>query len=147
LGDFGFASVVDDTELLMQQHGTPGYVAPEILLNLPHGKPGDLWAVGVVVYFILCGYLPFDRDSLKEEQDAVMASEFSFHSEYWLNISGEAKEFIQLLLMVIPKNRLTAHQALKHPWITRCSSEERLKNDDDEERTSSEDNIAITVKS
>merc|ERR1711939_923672 len=98
--------------------GTPGYMAPEIFKKTGHGKPVDIWAIGVITYFLLCGYTPFDRDSNLEEMQAILAADYSFTPvEYWRNVSDAARDFINRCLTIDPRARMTAHQALQHPWI------------------------------
>jgi len=78
----------------------------------------DIWAIGVITYFLLCGYTPFDRDSNLEEMQAILAADYSFTPvEYWRNVSDPARDFIKRCLTVDPRARMTAHQALQHPWI------------------------------
>jgi len=78
----------------------------------------DIWAIGVITYFLLCGYPPFDRDSNFEEMQAILAADYSFTPEdHWDGISQIAKDFINDCLTIDPNARLTAHQALNHPWI------------------------------
>jgi serine/threonine protein kinase len=72
----------------------------------------------VITYFLLCGYTPFDRDSNLEEMQAILAADYSFTPvEYWRNVSDAARDFINRCLTVDPRARMTAHQALQHPWI------------------------------
>jgi serine/threonine protein kinase len=78
----------------------------------------DIWAIGVITYFLLCGYTPFDRDSNLEEMQAILVADYSFTPiEYWRNVSLTAREFIKRCLTIDPYNRITAHEALQHPWI------------------------------
>lgn len=78
----------------------------------------DIWAIGVITYFLLCGYTPFDRDSNIEEMQAIMAADYSFTPiEYWRNVSSAARDFIKRCLTIDPTQRMTAHQSLQHPWI------------------------------
>lgn len=98
--------------------GTPSYMAPEIFKKSGHGKPVDIWAVGVITYFLLCGYTPFDRDSNLEEMQAILAGDYSFTPlEYWRGVSLAARRFIQRCLTTDPMQRMTAHDALSHEWI------------------------------
>ena len=98
--------------------GTPGYMAPEIFKKSGHGKPVDVWAIGVITYFLLCGYTPFDRDSNLEEMQAILVADYSFTPlEYWRGVSATARQFIKRCLTIDPTQRLTAHEALAHPWI------------------------------
>jgi calcium/calmodulin-dependent protein kinase I len=78
----------------------------------------DIWAIGVITYFLLCGYTPFDRDSNIEEMQAILVADYSFTPiEYWRNVSTTAREFIKRCLTIDPHARMTAHEALQHPWI------------------------------
>lgn len=120
IADFGLSRIIDSEKFhaLTTTCGTPGYMAPEIFNKTGHGKPVDLWAIGVITYFLLCGYTPFDRESAKEEMQAITTADYKFDQEYWEGISDTAKDFINRLLTVHPYSRLTAHQALSHPWLT-----------------------------
>jgi serine/threonine protein kinase len=72
----------------------------------------------VITYFLLCGYTPFDRDSNLEEMQAILAADYSFTPlEYWRGVSQEARNFIKSCLTVNPQSRMTAHEALQHPWV------------------------------
>jgi calcium/calmodulin-dependent protein kinase I len=98
--------------------GTPGYMAPEIFKKSGHGKPVDVWAIGVITYFLLCGYTPFDRDSNLEEMQAILVADYSFTPiEYWRGVSQSARRFIQRCLTIDATKRMTAHEALSHEWI------------------------------
>lgn len=79
----------------------------------------DIWAIGVITYFLLCGYTPFDRDSNLEEMQAILVADYSFTPlEYWRNVSQTAREFIKRCLTTDPHSRITAHEALQHAWIS-----------------------------
>lgn len=79
----------------------------------------DIWAIGVITYFLLCGYTPFDRDSNLEEMQAILVADYSFTPiEHWRSISQNARQFINRCLTIDPKARITAHEALQHPWIS-----------------------------
>lgn len=78
----------------------------------------DIWAIGVITYFLLCGYTPFDRESNLEEMQAILVADYSFTPvEHWRNVSQTAREFINRCLTIDPQKRITAHEALQHPWI------------------------------
>ena len=103
--------------------GTPGYMAPEIFKKSGHGKPVDVWAIGVITYFLLCGYTPFDRDSNLEEMQAILVADYSFTPiEYWRGVSLTARQFIKRCLTIDPTQRMTSHEALSHQWIAGPSS-------------------------
>ncbi|KAH8547552.1 kinase-like domain-containing protein [Umbelopsis sp. PMI_123] len=116
--DFGIAKTMDDASAVMTTVcGSPGYVAPEVLLRQGYGKPVDIWAMGVITYTLLCGYQPFQGDDQAELLNQITSAHVEFHDRYWRNISQEAKTFIRELMNPSPEKRLTAAQALKSPWI------------------------------
>ncbi|KKA30989.1 hypothetical protein TD95_002945 [Thielaviopsis punctulata] len=121
IADFGLSRVMDEQKfhVLTTTCGTPGYMAPEIFRKSGHGKPVDIWAIGVITYFLLCGYTPFDRESDYEEMQAILTANYRFEpTEYWNGVSDGAKKFIELCLTVDPRKRPTAHEALQHPFVT-----------------------------
>ncbi|KAI9728455.1 MAG: hypothetical protein M1828_003856 [Chrysothrix sp. TS-e1954] len=121
IADFGLSRIMDEEQfhVLTTTCGTPGYMAPEIFNKSGHGKPVDVWAIGVITYFLLCGYTPFDRDSNIEEMQAIMSADYSFTPlEYWRHVSLPARQFINRCLTTDPVARMTAEQALAHPWVT-----------------------------
>ncbi|KAB5542680.1 kinase-like domain-containing protein [Coniochaeta sp. 2T2.1] len=120
IADFGLSRIMDEEQfhVLTTTCGTPGYMAPEIFKKTGHGKPVDLWALGVITYFLLCGYTPFDRDSDFEEMQAILNADYNFTPvEYWRGVSDSAKDFIRRCLTVDPGKRMTAHEALQHPFV------------------------------
>lgn len=72
----------------------------------------------MITYFLLCGYTPFDRDSNLEEMQAILQADYSFTPvEYWRNVSLSARDFIKQCLTIDPRQRMSAHRALQHPWV------------------------------
>ncbi|XP_069551593.1 serine/threonine-protein kinase DCLK3 [Brachyistius frenatus] len=122
LGDFGLAMVV--TEPVFTICGTPTYVAPEILCETGYGVAVDIWALGVIIYVLLCGFPPFrSRDRDQEELfQLIKQGQFHFPSPYWDLISEEAKSLVGALLQPDPAVRLTAQQTLLHPWVKAMAS-------------------------
>lgn len=93
-------------------------MAPEVFRKTGHGKPVDVWAIGVIAYFLCAGYTPFDRDSQVEEVQAICSANYSYKpEEYWSAISSVARDFIDKCLVVDSNERMTAKQALQHPWL------------------------------
>lgn len=120
IADFGLSRVMDEEQfhVLTTTCGTPGYMAPEIFKKSGHGKPVDIWALGVITYFLLCGYTPFDRDTDFEEMQAILNADYSFTPvDYWRGVSDGAKDFIKRCLTIEPARRMTAHEALQHPFV------------------------------
>ncbi|WFC98612.1 CCR4-NOT core subunit cdc39 [Malassezia yamatoensis] len=133
IADFGLSRMVDDEKMavLSTTCGTPGYMAPEIFKKTGHGKPVDMWAIGVIAYFLLCGYTPFDRNSSAEEMQAIVNADYKFEPEiYWRDVSEDARDFIRRLLTTDQNARLTASQALGHPWIQSASHVEKADQKD-----------------
>lgn len=108
IADFGLSRIMDEEQfhVLTTTCGTPGYMAPEIFKKTGHGKAvyvfqavtlsyadtelclRDVWAIGVITYFLLCGYTPFDRDSHVDEMEAILAADYKFEpADYWENVS------------------------------------------------------------
>ncbi|PSR75649.1 hypothetical protein PHLCEN_2v8940 [Hermanssonia centrifuga] len=120
IADFGLSRVMEEEkmQLLTEICGTPGYMAPEIFKKTGHGKPVDVWAMGVITYFLLCGYTPFDRDTQQQEMEAIIAGDYKFEpEEYWANVSETAKDFVRECLTIDPTSRPTAEEALNHKWL------------------------------
>uniref|UniRef100_A0A4W5RRV7 Protein kinase domain-containing protein n=2 Tax=Hucho hucho TaxID=62062 RepID=A0A4W5RRV7_9TELE len=118
LADFGLAiEVQGDQQAWFGFAGTPGYLSPEVLRKDAYGKPVDIWACGVILYILLVGYPPFwDEDQHKLYQQ-IKAGAYDFPSPEWDTVTPEAKNLINQMLTINPSKRITADQALKHPWI------------------------------
>ncbi|KND02805.1 CAMK/CAMK1 protein kinase [Spizellomyces punctatus DAOM BR117] len=122
IADFGVSNFVHGDELLSTLCGSPMYAAPEVIKRSGHGKPADIWSVGIITYCLLVGYPPFDfAEDLMDLMDAITSANYKFDSPYWDNISDSAKEFIRSLLKVKPAERPTARQASIHPWLCKYS--------------------------
>eukprot|EP00457_Paulinella_chromatophora_P002685 gb/GEZN01002690.1/.p1 GENE.gb/GEZN01002690.1/~~gb/GEZN01002690.1/.p1 ORF type:complete len:713 (-),score=81.06 gb/GEZN01002690.1/:160-2298(-) len=117
LVDFGLARFFKEDEKMYTACGTPAYVAPEILLGKGYGAAVDLWSLGILVYVMLCGFQPFRATSRKKLLICICRGQFEFPQKHWGDISSEAKDLIQALLTLEPKERLSAEQVLAHPWI------------------------------
>uniref|UniRef100_A0A8C0L5E2 calcium/calmodulin-dependent protein kinase n=1 Tax=Canis lupus dingo TaxID=286419 RepID=A0A8C0L5E2_CANLU len=117
LADFGLAiEVQGDQQAWFGFAGTPGYLSPEVLRKEAYGKPVDIWACGVILYILLVGYPPFwDEDQHKLYQQ-IKAGAYDFPSPEWDTVTPEAKNLINQMLTINPAKRITAHEALKHPW-------------------------------
>ncbi|XP_007943939.2 serine/threonine-protein kinase DCLK3 [Orycteropus afer afer] len=117
LADFGLAKFV--VRPIFTVCGTPTYVAPEILSEKGYGLEVDMWAAGVILYILLCGFPPFRSPEKDQDElfNIIQLGHFEFLTPYWDNISEAAKDLVSHLLVVDPKKRYTAHQVLQHPWI------------------------------
>eukprot|EP00993_Chasmostoma_nieuportense_P000279 NODE_1259_length_1579_cov_30.289945_g1189_i0.p1 GENE.NODE_1259_length_1579_cov_30.289945_g1189_i0~~NODE_1259_length_1579_cov_30.289945_g1189_i0.p1 ORF type:complete len:506 (+),score=121.71 NODE_1259_length_1579_cov_30.289945_g1189_i0:52-1569(+) len=124
VADFGFATKCGPEDTLVKCCGTPYYLAPEILkvgvfkTGPPYGLQCDLWSSGVIAYVILCGWPPFQGKTRDQLFRTIVAGRFRFDKQtVWDTISDQAKDFVAKLLVVDPTQRLTAAQALQHPWL------------------------------
>ncbi|KAI4541058.1 hypothetical protein MG293_008200 [Ovis ammon polii] len=102
--------------------GTPGYLSPEVLRKDPYGKPVDLWACGVILYILLVGYPPFWDEDQHRLYQQIKAGAYDFPSPEWDTVTPEAKDLINKMLTINPSKRITAAEALKHPWISHRST-------------------------
>lgn len=121
LTDFGLAKYKSLKELATQGMktacGTPGYVSPEIVMNVHYTSKTDLWSLGVITYILLCGFPPFYSESTHQLYQQIKAGDYSFPSPYWTDISASAKDLIRHLLCVDPLKRYSATDVLRHPWV------------------------------
>ncbi|KAF9970348.1 hypothetical protein BGZ73_006949 [Actinomortierella ambigua] len=116
LADFGLSKVVWN-EQTMTPCGTVGYTAPEIVKDERYSKSVDMWALGCVLYTLLCGFPPFYDESIQALTEKVARGQYSFLSPWWDEISASVKDLISHLLCVNPAERYTIDQFLAHPWI------------------------------
>lgn len=119
LADFGIAKMLDSKdEVLTTMAGSFGYAAPEVMLKKGHGKPVDMWSMGVITYTLLCGYSPFRSENLQDLIEECSNAKVTFHERYWKDVSEDAKQFILGLLQPKPDDRWSSSQALNHIWLT-----------------------------
>mmetsp|Transcript_14173 Transcript_14173/g.36374 ORF Transcript_14173/g.36374 Transcript_14173/m.36374 type:complete len:322 (+) Transcript_14173:123-1088(+) len=107
--------------------GSPAFVAPEVLragIDNPHrtcyGQECDVWSLGVMLFAMLSGYMPFDGQTDHDVLKLVLARSFDFNDPVWELISPSARQLISGLLEADPNARLTIDEALKHPWLADC---------------------------
>ncbi|XP_058801245.1 calcium/calmodulin-dependent protein kinase type II alpha chain isoform X11 [Phymastichus coffea] len=118
LADFGLAiEVQGDTQAWYGFAGTPGYLSPEVLKKEPYGKPVDIWACGVILYILLVGYPPFWDEDQHRLYAQIKSGSYDYPTPEWDTVTPEAKNLINQMLTVNPNKRITASEALKHPWI------------------------------
>ncbi|KAF7900610.1 uncharacterized protein EAF01_007912 [Botrytis porri] len=119
LADFGIAKMLDTKdEVLTTMAGSFGYAAPEVMLKKGHGKPVDMWSMGVITYTLLCGYSPFRSENLQDLIEECSNARVIFHERYWKDVSDDAKDFIGHLLQPRADDRSTSKEALAHPWLS-----------------------------
>lgn len=112
--DFGFGNTIKPKGLLNTYCGSPFYAAPEMILGKPYEGPEvDLWSLGVIMYALLCGHLPFDDENIKELYKKIANGTYSIPSF----LSNQASDLISKLLVVDSKNRATLPFVCTHPWV------------------------------
>ncbi|XP_027105902.1 CDPK-related kinase 5-like [Coffea arabica] len=114
--DFGLSDFVRPDEKLNDIVGSAYYVAPEVL-HRSYTTEADVWSTGVIAYILLCGSRPFWARTESGIFRAVLKADPSFDEAPWPSLSSEAKDFVKRLLNKDPRKRMTAAQALSHPWI------------------------------
>ncbi|KFD51180.1 hypothetical protein M514_07944 [Trichuris suis] len=131
--DFGFAYDLSGGKVLRDLCGTPGYLAPEVLRTSMYddvsgyGLEVDMWACGVIMYTLLCGYAPFYHKRQIYMLRAISEGRYEFRSPEWDEISESAKDLIRKMLQVEPKKRITAKEALAHSFFQQVVPEEGVK--------------------
>jgi len=131
IADFGLSKIQKDEDMLSTSCGTPGYVAPEVLLCESYNLSVDMWGIGIITYILLAGYPPF-YDETNPQDDTVLFEkvinvDYDLDDECWDDVSDLAKDFIQHLLVKDPKDRLTALEAMEHPWFKSKPKEKDLR--------------------
>ncbi|KAK8663979.1 hypothetical protein V6N13_083784 [Hibiscus sabdariffa] len=114
--DFGLSDFIKPGKKFQDIVGSAYYVAPEVLKR-KSGPESDVWSIGVITYILLCGKRPFwdkTKDGIFKE---VLRNKPDFRRKPWPTISDSAKDFVKKLLVKEPPARLTAAQALSHPWV------------------------------
>ncbi|GMG19784.1 unnamed protein product [Ambrosiozyma monospora] len=117
LGDFGLSKQIRSGNSLKTPCGTIGYTAPEIVKDMRYSKEVDMWALGCVLYILLCGFPPFFDDKVEVLTRKVADGHFEFLSPWWDEISNEAKHCVSKLLTVNPLERYTIDDFFNDPWI------------------------------
>ncbi|KAG4442929.1 hypothetical protein IFR05_001633 [Cadophora sp. M221] len=116
IADFGLSKIVWDNQT-MTPCGTVGYTAPEIVKDERYSKSVDMWAMGCVLYTLLCGFPPFYDESIQVLTEKVARGQYTFLSPWWDDISKSAQDLVSHLLTVDPAKRYTIKEFLEHPWI------------------------------
>jgi calcium-dependent protein kinase len=117
--DFGSSAHISPGDVLRDKVGTPYYIAPEIVRpGTSYSEKCDVWSAGVNLYVLLCGYPPFTGSDDQEIQAKVATGRYSFPSPEWDEVSFEGKDLISLMMNPDPSARISAQEALSHPWIS-----------------------------
>uniref|UniRef100_A0A3B3DKF0 Myosin light chain kinase family, member 4b n=1 Tax=Oryzias melastigma TaxID=30732 RepID=A0A3B3DKF0_ORYME len=124
--DFGLARRYKPREKLRVNFGTPEFLAPEVINYEFVSFPTDMWSLGVITYMLLSGLSPFLGDDDNETLNNILACQWNFEEEEFVDISDEAKDFITRLLVKSKSWRMSATESLKHPWLSDQSLHYRL---------------------
>ncbi|PXF43448.1 putative myosin light chain kinase [Gracilariopsis chorda] len=119
LTDFGLATFVNEEKNIHSVVGTPSYVAPEVIRNVPYGPAADVWSCGVLLYFMLAGERPFTGDSREDIKRSILSGDLRFPSQLFGSCSPEIRHLINLMLNYEQRLRISAETALQHPWLLR----------------------------
>ena len=116
--DFGSCEILTNNKLTSNYKvGSPSYIAPEILNGEEYDYCCDIWSLGVLMYYLLCGNKPFVGNSEEEIYKAIKTKELKFKDKIWESISDEAKNLIKSMLVKNKKKRININQALHSNWI------------------------------
>ena len=127
LVDFGLGKIIGPGETCTEPFGTFSYVAPEVLQEKPYNFKVDLFAIGIITYLLVAGFLPFDHEtSEKEIARQTVYEPTPFPSSIWKNISIEAKMFVDNLLDKNPDKRMTIQEVLQHKWLQKFHKQEKV---------------------
>ena len=111
------AQGVDDSAV-----GTPVYAAPEVVEEKSYGAAVDMWSLGVIVYILVTGAMPRDLWKSALKYGRVAEADFGFDCYEWDTVSEAARDFVRRCLTHDPKRRLSAADALEHPWMKKVSN-------------------------
>ncbi|KHG10111.1 CDPK-related protein kinase [Gossypium arboreum] len=114
--DFGLSDFIRPDERLNDIVGSAYYVAPEVL-HRSYSLEADIWSIGVITYILLCGSRPFWARTESGIFRSVLRSDPNFDDLPWPSVTPEAKDFVKRLLNKDYRKRMTAVQALTHPWL------------------------------
>jgi serine/threonine protein kinase len=127
LVDFGLGKIIGPGETCTEPFGTFSYVAPEVLQEKPYNFKVDLFAIGIITYLLVAGFLPFDHEtSEKEIARQTVYEPTPFPSSIWKNISIEAKMFVDNLLDKDPDKRMNIQEVLQHKWLQKFNQEKKV---------------------
>ncbi|CAF1112794.1 unnamed protein product [Adineta steineri] len=128
--DFGLSSkkCITSTESLFHDHcGTPLYMAPEILENKNYSALCDVWAMGIIMYYLICAHHPYKADEERRLLEIIRVTKLQFDSDKFRNLSSQGRDFLKEMLFYDPARRRTMGELLEHPWLTGRPDKELTK--------------------
>ena len=126
--DFGTSQVFDSSKQkkMEERYGTPYYIAPDVL-NKSYTEKCDIWSLGVILYILLVGYPPFNGQDDKKIIDAVKKGKYTLDEPEWDDVSEEAVDLVRKCLTYDPDKRVSASEALEHPWFKKFAKADKVK--------------------
>lgn len=143
--DFGVSRKMVDGQVINEQCGTPAYIAPEIIQDGGYsGFKADVWSLGVMLYAMLVGKMPFKGSTISELHGSITTANFKFPQESKLSV--EARDIISQMMVVDPANRLSSFEVLRHKWLELDHAEvESILQKTSDSRVFIEENLLIQV--
>jgi len=127
IADFGLSKDFSDSAAMTTCCGSPSYVAPEVLQQGMYNNSCDIWSIGVILYVLLSGFLPFFGETQEELFDKILTGSYSFANKVWDEISPTAKDLVTKMLTLNEEDRPTAKQCLEHPWFKASNPRKQLR--------------------
>ena len=115
--DFGLSKIVSPKEKMVDGYGSLSYVAPEVLLRTPYNKEVDIWSMGVILFYMLSGHLPFRGSKEDVVANKIVFESAEFDEDDWETRSKTVKNLIESCLEKKVENRITIEKFINHPWF------------------------------
>ena len=115
--DFGLSKIISPNERMVDGYGTLSYVAPEVLLRTPYNKEVDIWSMGVILFYMLSGKLPFRGKKEQEVAEKIVYEDLEFDEDDWEIRSQSVQDLIKCCLEKNREKRITIDEFINHPWF------------------------------
>ena len=115
--DFGLSKIVSPNEKMVDGYGTLSYVAPEVLLRTPYNKEVDIWSLGVILFYMLSGRLPYRGKQEQEVAEKIVYDPLVFDEDDWETRSQKVQDLISRCLEKKKEDRITIDAFINHPWF------------------------------